>query len=45
MSRALKRLCIRLGRPKPIVGCPWKKLRRVRRIKQLERLLQTVPED
>jgi transposase len=45
MSRVLKRLKIRLGRPKPIVGCPWKKLRRVRRIKQIERLLQTVPKD
>ena len=45
MSRTLKRLRIRLGRPKPIVGCPWKKGRRIRRIKQIERLLQTVPED
>jgi transposase len=45
MSRVLKRLRIRLGRPKPIVGCPWKKLRRVRRIKQIERLLHTVPRD
>lgn len=38
MSRALKRLNVRLGRPKPIVGCPWKKRRRVRRIRALERL-------
>ena len=45
MSRVLKRLKIRLGRPKPIVGCPWKKRRRIRRIKQIERLLDTVPED
>lgn len=45
MGRVLKRLKIRLGRPKPIVGCPWKKRRRIRRIKQIERLLQTVPED
>jgi hypothetical protein len=42
MSRVLMRLNIRLGRPKPIVGCPWKKSRRTRRIKQIERLLQTV---
>jgi len=28
MSRLLKRLKNRLGRPKPIVGCPWKKRRR-----------------
>jgi transposase len=45
MSRVLTRLRIRLGRPKPIVGCPWKKLRRVRRIKQIESLLETVPSD
>ena len=43
MCRVLKQLQIRLGRPKPIVGCPWKKRRRVRRIKQIERLLHTVP--
>lgn len=45
MSRVLKRLKIRLGRPKPIVGCPWKKLRRIRRIKALERLVSSVPAD
>lgn len=45
MSRVLRGLRIRLGRPKPIVGCPWKKRRRIRRIKQIERLLETVPED
>lgn len=43
MSRVLKRLKIRLGRPKPIVGCPWKKRRRLRRIKELERLVSSVP--
>lgn len=45
MCRVLKQLKIRLGRPKPIVGCPWKKRRRIRRIKQIERLLETVPQD
>ena len=43
MSRVLKRLKIRLGRPKPIVGCPWKKRRRIRRIKELEHLVFSVP--
>jgi len=43
MSRLLKRLKIRLGRPKPIVGCPWKKRRRIRRIKVLERLVSSLP--
>ena len=45
MSRLLKRLKIRLGRPKPIVGCPWKKRRRVRRIRALERLVSSVGAD
>lgn len=45
MCRVLKRLKIRLGRPKPIVGCPWKKQRRLRRIRQIERLVETVEDD
>lgn len=45
MSRVLQRLKIRLGRPKPIVGCPWKKQRRKRRIRQLERLIENIPAD
>lgn len=45
MSRVLKRLKIRLGRPKPIVGCPWKKGRRIRRIRQIERLVSSVRAD
>lgn len=43
MSRVLKRLKVRLGRPKPIVGCPWKKQRRTRRLNTLKRLVSTVP--
>ena len=42
MSRLLKRLKIRLGRPKPIVGCPWKKRRRIRRLRVLERLVGSI---
>lgn len=45
MSRVLKRLKIRLGRPQPIVGCPWKKRRRVRRIKQIERVVSSARAD
>jgi len=45
MSRLLKRLKIRLGRPKPIVGCPWKKRRRIRRIRALKRLVASIPAD
>lgn len=45
MSRLLKRLKVRLGRPKPIVGCPWKKRRRIRRLRQIASLLGSVPQD
>jgi transposase len=45
MSRVLKRLQIRLGRPKPIVGCPWKKARKTRRLRLLTRLIETLPND
>jgi transposase len=45
MSRTLRRLKIRLGRPKPIVGCPWKKRRRIRRIKEIERLVASARAD
>ena len=45
MSRLLRRLQIRLGRPKPIVGCPWKKARKTRRLRALARLIATLPKD
>lgn len=44
MSRLLKRLKIRLGRPKPIVGCPWKKARRTRRLNLIQRLVDQLPD-
>jgi transposase len=40
MSRALKAIGARLGRPKPTVGCPWPKRRRQRRLGELRRLLR-----
>ena len=39
MSRLLKRLGIRLGRPKPIVGCPWSKARKTRRLNKIRKLM------
>lgn len=45
MSRLLARLHIRLGRPKPIVGCPWKKRRRMKRLAEIRRLIATLPKD
>ena len=37
VCRLLKRHRVRLGRPKPIVGCPWPKARRMRRLRQIRR--------
>jgi len=45
MSRLLKRLKIRLGRPKPTVGCPWPKARKTRRLNALRRLVAELPDD
>jgi len=39
MSRLLRRLKIRLGRPKPFVKCPWPKKRKDQRIRRLRYLL------
>jgi transposase len=38
LGRALRRIGARLGRPKPIVRCPWPAARRKRRIRWLKRL-------
>jgi transposase len=43
MSRLLKQLQIRLGRPKPVVGCPWQKARKTKRLRELRRLIEKVP--
>jgi len=45
ISRLLKRNKVRLGRPKPMVGCPWKKARRMRRLREIRRMLDTLPSD
>ena len=45
VSRLLKRLHIRLGRPKPIVGCPWRKRRRLKRLREIRALIATLPQD
>jgi transposase len=43
MSRALALIKARRGRPKPIVGCPWPKAVKTRRLRQLQRLIATLP--
>lgn len=45
MSRLLKRLGIRLGSPKPIVRCTWKKARKTRRLNRIKRLIAGLPQD
>jgi transposase len=45
MSRLLKRHRVRLGRPKPIVACPWEKARRDRRLRRLRRLVRDAKPD
>jgi transposase len=43
MSRALRRIGARLGRPRPTVGCPWPKARRNRRLAKIKRTLAALP--
>jgi transposase len=45
MSRLLGRLSVRLGRPKPIVNCPWPKARRARRLRAIRRLIEGLGPD
>jgi transposase len=45
MSRLLKRLKVRLGRPKPIVLCPWEKARKDRKLRRIKRLVRDLGPD
>jgi transposase len=45
MSRLLGRLAVRLGRPKPIVNCPWSRDRRARRLRAIRRLIEGLGPD
>lgn len=45
MCRLLQDLQIRLGRPKPIVGCPWSTRRKNRRLRAIQSLLDELPEN
>jgi transposase len=42
MSRALRQIGARRGRPKPTVGCPWSKTAKNRRIAAIESVLRTL---
>jgi transposase len=43
MSRALRRLGARRGRPRPVVHCPWAPAAKTRRLNHIRRLLDTLP--
>lgn len=43
ITRMLKRLGARLGRPKPIVLCPWSRRRKDRRLRELRQLTEHPP--
>jgi transposase len=43
MSRALKRIEARRGRPRPTVGCPWSKRRKNKRIRLIRQILASLP--
>jgi len=43
MSRLLKRLKVRRGRPKPDAPCPWSESARKRRVAAIHALIQTLP--
>lgn len=45
MSRALQQVGARLGRAKPIVGCPWAKARKTRRLNEIQKLIDELPDD
>lgn len=45
MSRALKAIGARRGRPKPTVACPWSEPAKRRRLQQIRRLIENLPSD
>ena len=45
LSRALRLIKARRGRPRPTVGCPWPQGRKTRRLNQIRRLIEGLPAD
>lgn len=43
MSRCLRAIGARLGRPRPTVGCPWPKARKNRHARRVRRLIEKLP--
>lgn len=45
MSTALRLIGARLGRPKPTVGCPWSKRAKNKRLREIQQLIDNLPDD
>jgi transposase len=45
MSKALRMIAARLGRPKPIVHCPWSKRAKNKRLRELQQVEETLADD
>jgi transposase len=45
MSRALKQIGARRGRPKPTVRCPWSTAARNKRLREIRQLVEHLPDD
>ena len=45
MSKALRLIGARLGRPKPTVGCPWSKRAKNKRLREIRQLIDNLPAD
>jgi len=44
LSKVARRVGLRYRRAKPIVLCPWKKRRRTRRLREIEKLIEELPD-
>lgn len=45
MSRLLKSIGARLGRPRPVLHCPWKKARKTRQLRRIDQLIKKLPKN
>jgi transposase len=45
MSRLLKQIGARLGRPRPVLHCPWKKARTTRQLRRIDALVSRLPQN
>ena len=42
MSRLLRKIGARLGRPRPVLRCPWKRSRKTRHLRKIDRLIENL---